>query len=185
AGSGRDLIYGGSGSDTFVFGLGSGVDIVFEEVGDAGTDVIEIRDFTPADIAVYYTLDNSFDDIVLRSLISDDSIRISRADESNGTVEEVRFADGTVWTALDLQVMVDFSPGLELFGGSTDQALTGGAFDDVIEGGAGNETLIGGDGNDDLDGDDGDDTLIGGAGNDTLNGGAGADIYQFSAGFGD
>ncbi|MEL6542165.1 MAG: calcium-binding protein, partial [Pseudomonadota bacterium] len=185
AGSGRDLIYGGSGSDTFVFGLGSGVDVVFEEEGDVGTDVIEIRDFGPSDIAVYYSPDSFFDDIILRSLISDDSLRISRGDLGNGPIEEVRFADGTVWSGIDLQDMADAPAGVELAGDGTDQALTGGAFDDVIEGGAGNETLIGGDGNDDLDGDEGDDVIVGGAGNDTLNGGAGADIYQFSAGFGD
>ncbi|MCP4082003.1 MAG: hypothetical protein GY743_17345, partial [Planctomycetaceae bacterium] len=85
--------------------------------------------------------------------------------------EEIRFADGTVWTREDVKTTV-FS-----------EAITEG--DDVIQGYDDVDDVINGlTGNDKLYGHDGNDILIGGPGNDTLDGGKGNDIYRFSPGFG-
>ncbi len=78
-------------------------------------------------------------------------------------IEEVRFADGTVWTAAMLVAMTKIINGTD----SAD-ALNGTVGDDRIYGLAGNDTL---------DGYEGNDLLHGGAGVDTMRGGAGDDLY--------
>ncbi len=110
--------------------------------------------------------------------------------DSDGTstykVEEVRFANGTVWSveqvkALTLQGTVgnDYILG---FGGN--DVIDGGAGNDVLDGGNGSDLLLGGEGNDTLEGGGGNDTLVGGAGNDYLSGGIGSDVYRFDRGWG-
>ncbi|HMP56456.1 MAG TPA: Ig-like domain-containing protein, partial [Novosphingobium sp.] len=81
---------------------------------------------------------------------------------------EVRFADGTVWSAQDL----------------VDMALAATAESDVIHGSGGADTLVGLGGDDWLIGKGGDDDLSGGPGVDSLEGGLGNDTYRFAPGDG-
>lgn len=189
-GAGRDVLIGGAGSDTYVFGLGSGVDEIVEEASDAGIDVINIVGFDPTQIGVYtYTEDTPFlprNGLILRSLVSDDALQMfSFGGDPSELIEQIRFEDGTIWTAADLLAMAQPLPGVEIFGDETDAPLAGGTGDDRVVGGSGNETIDGGAGNDELFGNDGDDILTGGEGADRIYGGGGADTYRFSAGFGD
>ena len=84
-----------------------------------------------------------------------------------GAIEEVRFADGTIWTWANVMSF----------------AATGTAGDDVLRLIASSE-LSGLGGNDQLTGSAGADTIIGGTGDDRLDGGAGDDIYLFNRGDG-
>ncbi|EIC31520.1 calcium-binding protein [Methylomicrobium album] len=124
------------------------------------------------------------DDLVLTIAGTGDKVTIQSYlyNEAAGSyrLEEIRFADGTVWT-------LDTVKTLLITGNDSAQTLRGYATADVIEagggndavyGGAGDDLLRGGDGNDSLYGEAGDDTLDGGAGNDTLNGGEGSDILS-------
>ena len=83
-------------------------------------------------------------------------------------MEQVRFADGTIWTAADL----------------TARVATGGNGNDILSGDNSNNILSGAAGNDRLFGQLGNDTLIGGAGNDDLYGDGGDDTYVFNLGDG-
>ncbi|MBR6626349.1 MAG: hypothetical protein IKL04_00010, partial [Lachnospiraceae bacterium] len=109
-------------------------------------------------------------------------------------VEEIEFADGTVW---DISVIAEKAgtyrgtDGNDSFSGYG--TMKGYHEDEVYHMGAGNDTVNAGDGNDRLNGGEGDDRLYGGAGrdlinggvgNDTLDGGAGSDIYLFNPGDG-
>jgi Ca2+-binding RTX toxin-like protein len=119
-------------------------------------------------------------------------------------LEQVRFADGTIWSKAAIKLMA-------IAGNDTAQTLTGYATADVINAlggndsvnaGAGADTIDGGAGADNLHGGDGDDTILGGAdndnvfgnngndlldggtGNDYLEGGAGSDTYLLGSGSG-
>ena len=76
-------------------------------------------------------------------------------------IEEIRFADGTVWTPAMLIAMTKIINGTDLA-----DTLSGTFDDNRMYGFAGNDTLDGFEGNDLLDGGTGVDTMRGGAGND-------------------
>jgi Ca2+-binding RTX toxin-like protein len=80
----------------------------------------------------------------------------------NYMIEEVRFADGTVWTGAQVREMAR-----RIDGTADADTLYGSDDDDLIYGYAGNDRIEAGNGNDLLDGGLGNDTLIGGSGNDT------------------
>jgi Ca2+-binding RTX toxin-like protein len=99
--------------------------------------------------------------------------------------DEIRFADGSVNTVIDviargvltMPVATNGDDVLTLTPvGDVFHALGG---DDYIDGAAGDDQLMGGDGRDTLIGGLGNDTLIGGRGSDRLEGGAGNDTYGF------
>ncbi|WP_460733497.1 calcium-binding protein, partial [Lysobacter tyrosinilyticus] len=85
-------------------------------------------------------------------------------------LEEVVFADGTVWTGFD----VTYNRALAGTNANDTLATVYGT-DGVLHGGNGNDTLTGNNGNDTLYGDAGNDVLNGGTGINLLYGGAGDD----------
>ncbi len=197
-GAGNDVLYGGSnnwsdyyssnGNDTYLFGRGSGQDIVIDYDTTAGNlDSIQIAaDVLPTDVAVtrdqfhlYLSISNpdgTTDRLTVQNWFYEDAYK----------VEQVVFSDGTVWDAVSLTGIANApTEGADtLYGTSGDDVINGLGGDDTLFGYAGNDTLDGGAGNDVLMGDAGDDTLTGGAGNDVLNGGMGNDTYNFTLGDG-
>ena len=103
-------------------------------------------------------------------------------------IEQVAFADGTLWGVNDLvtriSTFIGTSGGDTLLGNQNDNLLQGLNGDDLLSGQGGNDVLEGGQGNDRLFGDAANDTLSGGEGSDTLSGGAGGDLYIFNLGDG-
>jgi Ca2+-binding RTX toxin-like protein len=167
-GAGNDTLDGANGSDTYVFAPGDGQDVISDTRGSGITNAVQFgSEITPSDIYVYTA--NSGSDIVLGRLDSTDTVTISamNSDATKG-IDEVRFADGTVWSYADVMARrTSFTAG-----------------DDTITGTSGNETLYGAAGDDILQGLEGNDVLDGGTGNDTLYGGDGDDIYRFAPGDG-
>jgi Ca2+-binding RTX toxin-like protein len=101
-------------------------------------------------------------------------------------IEQVKFADGTVWDMLALKTKA-------FTGTAGNDVITGMASSDILQGSAGTDALYGLDGNDllnggadndTIDGGNGSDFLIGGAGNDVIVTGPGADIVAFNCGDG-
>jgi Ca2+-binding RTX toxin-like protein len=145
---------------------------------------------TPANVSLWKV---STDNLLLSTKNSPDLITVSQffATPSGGQqVEEIRFADGTVWTASQLfaqRVAVTEGDDTAVYGFGWSDTLDGLGGNDGLWGRGGNDSLTGGAGNDTLYGDsssssntgDGNDTLSGGAGNDTLFGGGGNDTYRF------
>src|SRR5262249_18705067 len=102
----------------------------------------------------------------------DDSVfLINQLGSHEFAVEEIRFADGTVWTEASIreQIIADQVS-------SDDDDIFGTGFDDEIHAGAGNDYVDGSDGANVLDGGSGDDVLTGGWG--------AADTYVFTGAFG-
>lgn len=181
-GAGADWLYGGAGDDLFVFGRGYGSDRFIEADG-AGDAILMKADVAPGDV----TLSRSNLDLIVKIAGTADQITVVD-NFSYGwlRLEEIRFADGTIWTPAIIEAMLRIgTAGNDTITGTAfNDLLTGLGGDDVISGLAGHDSLLGGDGNDTLDGGAGNDTLDGGAGFDNLLGGVGTDTYVFDLGYG-
>ncbi|MBI5568598.1 MAG: hypothetical protein HY914_01500 [Desulfomonile tiedjei] len=178
-GLGNDYLNGGEGNDTYVFGRGDGQDVL-EDVDDTvgNIDVVAFKeDILSSDV----TLRRSRDDLIVSIGGSDDRLQLKNwfLDDAH-KIEELQFADGTVWDAAYMQETASTPT-------DTDDYLVGTPFNDVIDGGDGHDTiyglesddqLLGGVGNDSIFGDDGNDTLSGGAGEDTITGGPGVNFMD-------
>ena len=167
-GGGNDFLRGGNISDTYLFDVGFGQDIVSDAgwARDSGADAIEFgASFSVTDLAVQADGFN----LILTFAGSEDRITIDRAvNAADYRIEAVRFEDGTELTYRDL-VEIAWAP--------TDE-------DQILEGGFDSDTLDGGGGNDSLYGNGAADTLTGGTGDDFLRGGNISDTYLFDVGFG-
>ncbi|WP_164736472.1 calcium-binding protein [Rhizobium vallis] len=147
-GLGDDNIRGGGGNDTFYYGRGDGNDVVTDVFYNGTDDRLIFTDILPSDVR----LERSGNDlrIVIGSagsgtaegsvLLKDEfAIDIWR---STG-VEEIRFADGTIWKNYDIGTIL-----LSQQATAGADTLNGTDFEDGITGGRGNDLLIGGGGND-------------------------------------
>jgi len=185
-GAGNDTLTGGLGFDTYRFGHGDGQDTITYDI-EKSPDKCSILQFKEGVTTDEVTVHRAGETLVLTLAGGEDQITVNSFFVNNmpGTgstnpVQEVHFADGTVW---DLATLVAKAlagtDGPDTLNGTTgDDILDGGAGNDTFWAGAGNDTLIGGEGNDALYAEAGDDLLFGGPGNDTLSGGAGHDLLD-------
>ena len=213
-GAGDDTVGGDNcmsrGSDTYVFEAGFGHDVLRDRDDIAG-DVDTIR--FGAGIALSdFTISNNGSDILLSANGGADTLCLkSILTDSQSTIEQIVFADGTSLNAQGLLALAgrrdgtagnDTISGLaslqntihglggndNLSGSILNDTLYGDSGDDTLRGDAGSDVLDGGAGNDTLEGGDGNDTLIGSTGDDTVGGdncmSRGSDTYVFEAGFG-
>lgn len=184
--TGDDMLEGEAGNDIFVFGRGYGRDhVTAYNVLTSDFDVIQLNeDLKPEDIVV----SRSYQSLFLTIRGTTESLQIQYFFESNGApshkIDEVRFADGTVWTSDYLmQAALQGSTGVDnLIGYATADTILAGAGNDTVSGGAGGDELYGEDGNDIIRGDDGADALWGGVGDDRLEGGTGDDTLEGNVG---
>lgn len=221
-GSGTDSLDGGAGSDELVDGEqmlgGAGNDtyrlrswyspfdsnvVVSEATGTAGdVDVLMLPpDVTPGQLVATPEGALTFDDLRLEVALTGNGVTLSSyfaSQDNNYKVEQIRFADGTVWSVADVIAKVaqtQMTAGNDLVAGSRfDDVLDGQVGDDTVVGTFGNDQVSGGAGNDTIYGDtanealaligDGNDGLDGGTGNDLLYGGGGNDTYAFGRGRG-
>ncbi|MFO3706388.1 calcium-binding protein [Xanthomonas codiaei] len=191
-GAGNDVLYGGAGADIYEFGRGGGSDFILESPGWRGSvrfDASVLRE----DIVVYnddiyggslqLIIDGTSDSITLGGFYDYRSPGAPTLD----SIEQVIFADGTVWDVRELyyQAMrgshrndniIIFYPGGEF--------IDAGLGNDIVWGLENDDIIYGGAGSDDLSGGAGDDILVGGSGSDILSGDAGNDIYRFDVGSG-
>ena len=155
--------------------------------GDAvSIDVVELGSgISKADVTISRG-DSDFWDLKL-GFSSGGSLTVKAGFIGAGTVvEEVRFADSSIWSANDIrEIYLDNSAtgGDDFIHGFVDTAdtISGKGGNDEIYGYSGSDLLYGNGGNDVLLGQEGADTLNGGAGADFLVGGAGADVYLFAS----
>ncbi len=179
-GPGNDFMLGGSGDDVYL--PGSGLDSILDFEGN---DTLRFATGVNPDDVERIRPDGS-DDLVLRVPGSPDEVRIANwfTDPSN-RLEQVVFADGTVWDAATTSSLRRLgTEGNDVLFGS---AVSGGLLlgrggDDVLIGGAGNDTLDGGTGNDFLNGSSGDDVYLAGSGQDSVFDFSGNDELRLAAG---
>ena len=182
-GFGYDIMRGGQGNDTYLFNLGDGKDVIYDDSGDntlafgEGIDSTDLRiEKRGADLAIVYGPE---DEITLSSYFANETV-----------VDTLVFDTQAATTLSELMVqnpiyiagtsMIDQIRALEgyqnnISAGSGDDQAWGSTMADEIDGGSGDDQLYGG---------DGDDVLAGGQGSDFLDGGAGNDVYLFTVGDG-
>ncbi len=211
-GTGNDTLYGGYGADTYYIGAEDGNDVINND--DSGSDRVNDRivfgeGIKAEDISLY----REKDDLLIRNEASGQITRIKNQFYRNCyNLENIEFADGTVWTRTDLEEKLALINGTDgndklvgygsvygyngnevFYAGAGDDTVTADAGNDVLYGESGNDMLYGGYGddmlhggkeNDILYGEAGNDVLYGENGNDILYGGYGADTYLFGKGDG-
>ena len=187
-GLGADELHGGEGDDIYVFNLGDGTDLIEEWGEESDMDVLVFGAGISASVVAVAS--DGDEGIILTIGSNGDAIQIvHQMAASNDAVEEIRFADGTVWTAADIAgALIDgqSSDGDdEIFGLSSDDIIHARGGDDTIDGQDGDDVIYGDDGNDVLWGGNGRNVLIGGAGDDRLVGPwREGDVYVFRGQFG-
>ena len=179
-GAGNDVLDGGLGNDTYKFGLGDGVDRLYDHDLNANTDTVEFAtSVSPGDVAAH----RNGEDLELHLTGTGDSLVLTNWYVSDAyKIEQVRFADGTLWDAATLRAMAPLLPIVGTEGDDTLYSL--GGVDNQVFGMGGDDTLAGSSGADILDGGEGADVITGGKGDDTLLGGAGGDRYVYTRGDG-
>lgn len=169
-GTGNDSLSGEDGSDHYLFARGDGQDVITNGAFDTAgtTDVLSFSmDILPSDV----TLSRIGNDLVLSIQATNDQVTIRDYFVGGANVvEEIRFADGTIWTE---QTVLSFLPPPSLAGSEGDDILQGTGASELLKGLGGNDTLRGAGGHDTLDGGLGGDRLYGEDGNDFLVAGTG------------
>lgn len=103
-------------------------------------------------------------------------------------IDQVEFADGTVWSSATLESQIIHFTGTSfsepIVGNDLNNTIRGLDGNDVLIGLVGDDLLDGGAGDDELEGDQGNDVLLGATGEDLLFGGSGDDTYLFNLGDG-
>ena len=186
-GSGNDKLTGYYGSDTYLFNAGDGQDTIIEDMSYSNdVDRLVLGDGLLTENTI---LQRSGKNLMISFRDSTDSLCLKDYFYSEGNryrVEEIVFADGTVWDVATVKAMLvagtDEAQSLTAYSPGTEIHAGGG--DDKLYGDKGADRLYGDEGNDTLSGDSGNDTLVGGSGNDKLTGYYGSDTYLFNAGDG-
>ncbi|WP_166871279.1 putative Ig domain-containing protein [Massilia mucilaginosa] len=189
-GAGNDDLIGGGGTDTYRFNKGDGKDTISDVSPVVVSPEVDRLEFgaglAPADVEA--TRDGPT--LRLNFGATGDGVTIwsyfSGRTDLNLAVEQIAFADGTLWTIPMVHQLTlkgtDLNDKLEGFAGN--DLITGRKGQDTLLGLSGNDSLSGGEGNDTLDGGAGDDVLGGGPGRDRMVGGAGNDTFLFGKGDG-
>jgi YD repeat-containing protein len=178
-GAGNDLLTGGAGNDTYLFGRGSGSDTISNSDSAAGRlDVVQLGpDVAPADVQLVRSGNN----LAIRIPSSADVLWVTDFFyQDNYKINEIRFADGTIWDIPTMlaKVIVPTEGNDTLYGYAGSEQMQGAGGDDSISAGAGDDTVDGGDDDDTLGGDAGNDVLYGGAHRDLMRGGDGNDRLE-------
>ena len=189
-GTGNDTLNGYAGNDTYIFNPGDGKDVINEDayyldfihVGRAyfggGFDTLQFGEgISPNDI----TLSRNAYNLIMSVNGSEDQVTLQGWGNNGGhdeslvdaRIDQVTFADSTVWTAADIWSRL---AGLPLTGTDGSDQLYGWSLENAtLQGLAGDDMLVGNKGND---------ALAGGPDADYLEGRAGDDIYVFNQGDG-
>lgn len=179
-GAGNDRLVGNAGINVFRFGRGDGQDIILDnsDQGLGSQNALELKaGISVSDVVLRQVAESgsqALTGLEIRIAGTTDSITINRffeADDplnSNNPVQQLRFADGTVWgiDAILAKLFAGTSSADLIYGTTRDDAINGSDGDDILHGVSGNDVLAGGAGNDQLWGDAGSDTLQGGQGDD-------------------
>ncbi|MDL5602274.1 calcium-binding protein, partial [Bacillus subtilis] len=138
-GQGNDILDGGSGNDIYRFERGWGSDTISSY--DSTANKLDAIEFGAGIAASDILITRSRNDLELSLRGTADRITVSNYFSNDATgpykVEEIRFADGTVWN-------IDTVKQMALAGTTGNDALTGYATNDLITAGNGNDSVYGG-----------------------------------------
>jgi Ca2+-binding RTX toxin-like protein len=108
-GAGNDTLAGNNGNDTYLFGKGSGQDVINEYDSTAGnTDTVVLSGLNPADVTIVRELDayGSATHLLIKVNGTNDQLRVqSHYANSSAQIEKLVFADDTTWGATELNTL--------------------------------------------------------------------------------
>jgi len=147
-GAGNDYLAGGAEGDTYIYGRGYDNDTIYDEAnvlsdGDNVDKVVFNPDVAPSDIVLSRPADH-LDNLVLTIADTGETLTIKdyflhyASGASFNEIEQLRFADGTVWTPSDVRLQL-----LTQAKTAGDDNIYGFYTADVLDGGAGNDHLAG------------------------------------------
>ncbi len=171
-GPGDDTLFGGLGNDTYQYNLGDGSDVIHD--GDAAPGDIDTLAFGPGIFAndIRVTADET--NLYLALQFNGQQITMANwAQDPASRIERVAFADGSAWSADDLDMRSRV--GISYAGSDDAEYALGTPYDDYFD-------MQGGD--DSVDAGGGHDVIDGGRGNDYLQGGEGDDTYVYGPAYG-
>jgi Ca2+-binding RTX toxin-like protein len=201
---------GGIGNNTFSFARGDGnVGVGDWDETPGNVDTVQFSpDISPSDVSIGQ---NQWGSVVLSVNGTADSLTLDSWLYSDASkIEQLVFADGTIWGVNEIMSMVstshtqgnDYLAGTDgndvLLGGGGNDFLQGNGGSDLLAGGSGTDYIVadntyadlgsdllwGGQGDDILDSSISNDLLIGGTGNDEISGNDGNDVLLFNRGDG-
>ena len=152
-GQGNDTLVGRSGNDTYIHNVGDGNDLIQDYAGAVGSqDTLILHGVTPEEIEI----SNDGTTYSLTNTTSGEVITVYQgAYTASHRIEEVKFDDGTTWTAADIRTMIfTGTDGNDLISGfESNDTITGGLGDDTLHGNWGSDTYVftAGDGKDLID----------------------------------
>jgi Ca2+-binding RTX toxin-like protein len=135
---GNDHLYGGNGGDLYLYGAGSGNDIITEGDSDTGTDVVKLVGLNVSDVQ----MSRSGNDLWVKISSSGETLKVENQFNSTFGVEQITFADNTTWDRSAIQNAA------WILGTSAGEDIYGSASADKIDGKGGNDHLYGGNGGD-------------------------------------
>ncbi|SNT01411.1 Ca2+-binding protein, RTX toxin-related [Tardiphaga sp. OK246] len=136
---GNDTLRGLGGGDTYKFGVGSGNDLILEAGTDSGIDVVHLSALAVSDV----TFGRSGSDLLIKINSSNEELMVEGQFDGHPRIEQVHFADGTVWEGSQITDAAAW-----IHGTTGNDTISGTVWNDTISGGAGNDTLSGGAGDD-------------------------------------
>jgi len=190
-GKGNDILYGNYGSDTYIFNLGDGKDQIIENgrkssydyrsgylYKDDAIDTLRFGEgIRPEDIRMrregndfLLIHSNGSDQVLIKDIFSYNYGSPYAEINSLKVVEQISFADGTVWTWNQI-----VSQGFISYANDNGGVFYGWRGSNIIHGGDGNDIIYGGNGVN---------QFYGGKGDDILYGASDADTYIFNLGDG-
>lgn len=145
-GGGTDVLNGGGGQDVYIFGRQVGTSIIHDEEANPAGDRIRFAFLNPSDVK----LARDGNDLLITVTATGESVRVAgqfapvvplSSDvllSTNKGVEEIQFADGTVFETPEIMSAVGT-------GTDGDDHMIGTMHSDVLMGGLGDDRLEGGD----------------------------------------
>jgi len=117
-GAGNDTLIGGAGNDEYLFNLGNGQEIINNY--DAGADNLDKLVFGMGITINDLSLSRLSDDLVIQINGTEDQVTIQgyfiNNGESDYSLSEITFEDGTSWDITDVNQLIDVTPTSDLSG---------------------------------------------------------------------
>ena len=141
-GKGNDLLRGGMGSDVYIWNIGDGNDVISDKIYNNDVNILRFGEgVSPDGIGIR----KNGNDLLLTIGETGETITVSGWGDGSGyKLGRIEFADGTAWTAKD----IDGTVGNNFVGTDADDTLRGSAAADVLTGGKGDDTIYGNGGDD-------------------------------------
>ena len=184
-GHGNDNLNGDMGNDVYVFNRGDGQDWINEYDETAGN--VDTLRFGASILPQNIKFKRDVSGLTIIIAGTDDSVYLNNWFASTAEqLENIEFADGTVWTRQDVLALLPAPSDADdgIVGTGEGEALDGLGGNDQIFGQGGDDSIVGGTGDDYIQAGEGNDLIDGGAGEDQLEGQSGQDTYIFGKGSG-